>query len=574
MRPRLQAAVSGFFVPMLAGLLALSACGGTPRGDPATSLPAIQTTQPAFFVTPAATRSPTVAFTPAAPLLTPTLDPGQLERPAFLAWPLPPSVGLARISQYPDTAWTWNYLGLNAGYACPPMFGYLLNLDSLAYWRDGALPEAQDKAQADPHNFEMVACYAGHHGTDIKAPAGTPVYAAADGKVQEWQLNGLNSMIVLKHCLGGAWDAAGRCLNGRQWYTTYMHLVPAQDLLRENADVVQGAVLGAIYDQTINSHLHLEVGRERRSAANFVNPWGQDAAPWLGCMWLDRSVCAVKDPRDWRLALSMREGKLFLKRGNDEPFEIPSPPGLVQMRLWEDRLFAIDAQGDLLFWEVADVAGGQTLAAGGQTLAANVLEVQAVLDRVAMLDDSRRLWVKESGWGGAWQFQAEEVQSFSLSGHRLGYLAGDGRLFAKEGPLENAWVPITGGVLAFQLVDNRLAYLDQQYNLYANEGNLLAEYQQMGSEVRAFQVTNLRLGMIDASGSLFVKEGNLRAGWLLQAQAVASFQLADDRLLALGDDGTFRIKVGNLYQAWQNLRFPGLREAFFGGPVPVWPPGD
>jgi murein DD-endopeptidase MepM/ murein hydrolase activator NlpD len=59
------------------------------------------------------------------------------------------------------------------------MFGYLLNLDSLVYWRDTTIPEAQDMALADPHQFEMVACYSPHAGTDIKAPAGTPVYAAA-----------------------------------------------------------------------------------------------------------------------------------------------------------------------------------------------------------------------------------------------------------------------------------------------------------------------------------------------------------------------------------------------------------
>jgi murein DD-endopeptidase MepM/ murein hydrolase activator NlpD len=59
------------------------------------------------------------------------------------------------------------------------MFGYLLNLDSLAYWRDISIPEEQDMALADPHQFEMVECYSPHAGTDIKAPAGTPVYVAA-----------------------------------------------------------------------------------------------------------------------------------------------------------------------------------------------------------------------------------------------------------------------------------------------------------------------------------------------------------------------------------------------------------
>src|SRR5512145_1727909 len=207
--------MKNFFMLILSGALALSACNRSAPVSSATDTAVVgETKTPALTSTSVATVTPAATPLPVIPSPSPTVDLGLLERPAFLAWPLPASVGIARISQYPDTAWTWNYLGLNAGYSCPPMFGYLLNLDSLAYWRDLSTPKEQDQAQADPHNFEMVECYAGHHGTDIKALAGTAVYAAADGKMQEWQLTGLNSMVVMKHCLGGTWDTGGQCLGG------------------------------------------------------------------------------------------------------------------------------------------------------------------------------------------------------------------------------------------------------------------------------------------------------------------------------------------------------------------------
>jgi hypothetical protein len=78
------------------------------------------------------------------------------ERPAFLAWPLPTYIGLARISQFPNTPWTWNYLGLNPEQQCPPAFGYVLMPPG--GWRESH-PRKQDMAKADPHNFEMVNCY-------------------------------------------------------------------------------------------------------------------------------------------------------------------------------------------------------------------------------------------------------------------------------------------------------------------------------------------------------------------------------------------------------------------------------
>ena len=224
-------------------------------------------------------------------------------RPVFLSWPLPDTISPMRISMYPNSPWTWHFLGLNPGMQCPPAFGYLDDPPSWAFWRDRSIPEQADRAQADPHGFQMVECYAtdgpagtnGHEATDIKAPAGTPVYAAAAGKVAAWQIYGLYTMIELKHCLGGTWDAANACLDGEQWYTTYMHINLDPDFQVQGKDVAAGTQLGTVYDQTINSHLHFEVGLGQRLYSNFVNPWGRDLAPWNGCMWLDRRLCPYPD---------------------------------------------------------------------------------------------------------------------------------------------------------------------------------------------------------------------------------------------------------------------------------------
>ena len=552
----------------------LSACG-----IPASVVPATATLTSARTETPVPTRTLVPTHTPVIPSPSATISPLALERPVFLAWPLPSTIGTARISQYPNTPWTWNYLGLNEGYRCPPMFGYLLDLASLPYWRDVSIPEEQDKAQADPHNFEMVECYStegaaganGHEGTDIKAPAGTPVYAGAEGKIQEWRSSGLIGMVVLKHCIGGTWDADHQCVDGRQWYTTYMHIVPDQNLLQENAEIARGAQLGTIYDQTINSHLHFEVGLDKRSYANFANPWGLDHTPWLGCMWLDQSICVNPDPDYKRAAFYTVAERLFIKPGDGEPVEVYGAQGIKQIRLWGDRIAVIDPKNNLLIRE--GKYAGQSLSddlANWKIAAGNILDFQIANRRVAILDGNRNLLVKENGPEGEWAFQAENVRAFSISDHRVGYLTNDGDLLVKEGGLENSWVAIAKDVLAFQLIDNRIAFIDQQGNLQANEEEMLSEYKPMANNVKAFQLTNVRLGIIDMDNNLLVKEGNLRANWVLQAENVQSFQLAGYRVLVFGEDGVFKYKEGSLYQKWNDLPFADLKGVFFNGEMPVY----
>ncbi len=515
---------------------------------------------------------PTSIVEVASPTFTSTPDLSG-DHPVFILWPLPTYIGLARISQYPNSPWTWNYLGLNAGYQCPPMFGYLLNVDSWAYWRDSSIPEEQDKAQADPHQFEMVECYStdgniganGHAGTDIKAPAGTPVYASADGKVMEWRLPGLNSMIVLKHCLGGTWDEADQCVGGKQWYTTYMHIVTNEDMLKENFAVTQGTQLGTIYDQSANSHLHFEVGLDKRGYTTFENPWGRDESPWLGCMWLDQSICVNPEPNYYRLAFYTNTGELSIRQGATD-IEILGAQGARQVRLWGERIALLDSQNNLLMREGGFFTNEDSVS-NWAILAENILDFQITNKLVAILDANRNLLVSENG--GDWKLQAEKVRAFSISDHRVGYLTVNGELFVKEGDLNNEWIAIANNVSAFQLNDNRIAIVDSQGSLLVNEGEVHTEWQQMAERVRAFQLTNLRVGILDAENNLLVKEGNLRAEWVPLVKDVTSFQLSNYRILIRGADGVFKYQEGNVYQPWSDLPLD-LEDVFLNDNLPVF----
>lgn len=502
------------------------------------------------------------------------------KRPVFLAWPLPSYIGPARISQYPNSPWTWNFLGLNPGEQCPPAFGYLLNLDSRPTWRDPTLPEEQDMAQADPHNFEMVECYAtdglpganGHEGTDMKAPAGTPVHAAADGKVMEWRLVGLNNMLVLKHCVGGSWDAGNLCIGGTQWYTTYMHIDPDPALFQENLDVAQGAQLGTIYDQTINSHLHFEVGIGQRKYTNYVNPWGRDTAPWFGCMWLDASLCPAPNPGFDRLALYTANQRLFIQADGGQQVEVHAGQGVRKVQLSGERIAVLDEAGTLWVRDGAyqrQLLFAHDFLARWNNLGGGITDFQISGERLAILSGEGVLSVMEGSLDGAWVAQAGEVAAFSLSAHRLGILTKNGDLYVKQGSLSSGWIALATGARALQVVDNRIAYVDSQGRLMVNEGDLSAEWQDMGASVQDFQVTPLRVALLDTQGNLLVKEGNLRAKWLSVAQGVRDYQVSDYWLLIVDADGRLKIKQGNLYQDWSEFPYGGVLAALTNTGAPV-----
>ena len=217
-------------------------------------------------------------------------------RPVFLNWPLPSQYGSNQINRYPNTPWTWNFLGLNPGYQCPPRMGYLYDANVLPYWRDNSIPEIVDRNQADPHGIGWVECYStpepvggnGHEGTDILADVNTPILAVAAGRVYSIESTAVGWKVILYHCPDSQWTGTFTC-SGQRWYTTYLHMKNVPSGLSSGQSISAGEKVGEISESYL--HLHFELGVNSRAYANFVNPWGRDNSPWDGCMWIIQDLC-------------------------------------------------------------------------------------------------------------------------------------------------------------------------------------------------------------------------------------------------------------------------------------------
>ena len=162
----------------------------------------------------------------------------------LMYWPLDDSH--RHITSYPDTAWSWKYLGLNPGMQCPPYEIRYLD-DCPSYWRDESIPYEQDRAQADPGDMGRVNCYAGHEGTDIWGELGDPVYAVADGDIIAFNKNGNNSTITITH---------RRYVDGvtYTWKARYVHLKGT--FPKTSGHVDEGKIIGYVGGK---QHLHYEV---------------------------------------------------------------------------------------------------------------------------------------------------------------------------------------------------------------------------------------------------------------------------------------------------------------------------
>jgi murein DD-endopeptidase MepM/ murein hydrolase activator NlpD len=202
-------------------------------------------------------------------------------------WPVDPAY--RHVTAYPDTEWTHQYLGFVPGQRCPGFFSRGIDA-SQGTWRNPERDLNSDWAQASRGN-RWVACYYGHTGTDIQTPAGAAVYATADGTIariepyegEEWQ-------VFVEH---------RRLLDDGlyfEWEARYLHL-RADMPITEGMEVVEGQVLGYVYDLGENTHLHFQMLSVegdldifRCAGSCIIDPWGP---VWL---WVDDDFDAQIDP--------------------------------------------------------------------------------------------------------------------------------------------------------------------------------------------------------------------------------------------------------------------------------------
>jgi murein DD-endopeptidase MepM/ murein hydrolase activator NlpD len=109
----------------------------------------------------------------------------------------------------------------------------------------------------------------GHHGTDIMAAAGTPVFAAAPGRIEKLFQSGLGGITVYVRS------------PDRRWTYYYAHLASYAAGIREGMAVKAGDTLGYVGDTgdagAGNYHLHFGLTRmqpgERWYQGENVNPY-------------------------------------------------------------------------------------------------------------------------------------------------------------------------------------------------------------------------------------------------------------------------------------------------------------
>ncbi|RXD06986.1 M23 family metallopeptidase [Sphingomonas sp. UV9] len=125
------------------------------------------------------------------------------------------------------------------------------------------------KAIADSWNDERGGGMRGHHGTDIMAPGGTPVVAAAPGRIEKLFQSGLGGITLYVRS------------PDRRWTYYYAHLAGYAAGLREGMPVKTGDVLGYVGDTgdagAGNYHLHFGLTRmqpgQRWYEGENVNPY-------------------------------------------------------------------------------------------------------------------------------------------------------------------------------------------------------------------------------------------------------------------------------------------------------------
>lgn len=107
-----------------------------------------------------------------------------------------------------------------------------------------------------------------HAGQDYAAPTGTPIYAVAAGTVITAGMEGDIGTVTIEHEL-----------DGRTWYTTYMHMYADGIYVHVGDTVTAGELIAGVGStgRSTGPHLHLEVWTSREGGDGNTT----DPAAWL-----------------------------------------------------------------------------------------------------------------------------------------------------------------------------------------------------------------------------------------------------------------------------------------------------
>jgi murein DD-endopeptidase MepM/ murein hydrolase activator NlpD len=126
-----------------------------------------------------------------------------------------------------------------------------------SFFKSLPLPRGSWRVGPNGHFWDCRSgCGRPHHGNDLHAKAGTPVFAVADGVVTRVKYNGggYHWYIIIKH------DATGP--SGRRYNTLYGHIEVAQGL-KVGQRVTAGQQIATVSAKKVRSpHCHFEVLRD------------------------------------------------------------------------------------------------------------------------------------------------------------------------------------------------------------------------------------------------------------------------------------------------------------------------
>ncbi|QZN86361.1 hypothetical protein [Cellulomonas sp. C5510] len=212
-----------------------------------------------------------------------------------------------------------------------------------------------------------------------------------------------------------------------------------------------------------------------------------------------------------------------------------------------DRVAVVDGSGSL------SVKQGPLT--GSWTTVASAVATSAVEgDRVAMLTTGGDLYVKEGeSLTGTWTLVYRGVASFDLSGDRIGVVDTNGTVFVKDGPVSAPWVAVQSPGTQVALDAERVGVLDTQGTLWVKDGPLEAMWTKVATSVSTFDLGADRIAVVQKSGAVQVKEGAVTAGWTTVTTGGADVVLAGSRIGVLSTSGAVYVKDGPVTAQWVTL---------------------